>query len=194
MIDGWGISCEIALIWMSLNFTDDQSTLVQVIAWCHQATCHYLSQCWPRYLSPYCVTRPEWVDSFVHGRFEELNFRFSSLPSISIIDVWDISCEIILRWIPKNLTYDNSTLGQVMAWWRQPTGHYLSQSCQCWPRPMSPYGITRPQWLENKSFNYNLMKAWTKWSFCRQLLYFGLNFTGIYSLGSNLTISKHCFR
>ena len=26
VIDGWGISCEISLIWMSLNFTDDQST------------------------------------------------------------------------------------------------------------------------------------------------------------------------
>ena len=35
VIDGWGISCEIALIWMSLDFTDDQSTLVQVMAWCH---------------------------------------------------------------------------------------------------------------------------------------------------------------
>ena len=31
-IDGWGISCEIALIWMSLNFPDDQSTVVQVTA------------------------------------------------------------------------------------------------------------------------------------------------------------------
>ena len=30
--DGWGISCEIALIWMSLDITDDQSTLVQVMA------------------------------------------------------------------------------------------------------------------------------------------------------------------
>ena len=44
----WGISCEIALIWMSLDFTDDQSTLVQVMAWYHQATSHYLSQCWPK--------------------------------------------------------------------------------------------------------------------------------------------------
>ena len=34
VIDGWGISCEIALTWMSLDFTDDQSTLVQVMAWC----------------------------------------------------------------------------------------------------------------------------------------------------------------
>ena len=28
VINGWGISSEIALIWMSLDFTDDQSTLV----------------------------------------------------------------------------------------------------------------------------------------------------------------------
>ena len=60
--DGWGISCEIALIWISLDFADDQSTLVQVMAWCHQATSHYLSQCWPRSLSPYGVTRPQWVN------------------------------------------------------------------------------------------------------------------------------------
>ena len=37
VIDGWGIFCEIALIWMSLDYTDDQSTLVQVMAWCRQA-------------------------------------------------------------------------------------------------------------------------------------------------------------
>ena len=48
VIDGWGISCEIALLWMSLDFTDDLSTLVQVMAWCRQATSHYLNQCWPR--------------------------------------------------------------------------------------------------------------------------------------------------
>ena len=59
--DSCGISCEIALIWMSLNLTDDQSTLVQVMAWCRQATSHYLSQCWPRSQSPYGVTRPQWL-------------------------------------------------------------------------------------------------------------------------------------
>ena len=53
----------IALIWMSLDFTDDQSTLVQVMAWCRQATSHYLSQCGPRSLSPYGVTRPQWVNA-----------------------------------------------------------------------------------------------------------------------------------
>ena len=58
-IDGWSLSCEIAPIWMSLDFTDDQSTLVQVMAWCRQSTSHYLSQCWHRSLSPYGLTRPQ---------------------------------------------------------------------------------------------------------------------------------------
>ena len=46
---------------MSLDFTDNQSTLVQVMAWCLLATSHYLGQCWPRFMSPYGVTRPQWV-------------------------------------------------------------------------------------------------------------------------------------
>ena len=69
VIDGWGISCEIVLIWMSLDFTDDQATLIQVMAWCCQATNHCLSQCWPRSLSPYDVTRPQWVKNWVSVDF-----------------------------------------------------------------------------------------------------------------------------
>ena len=61
VVDSWGISCEIALIRMSLDLTDDRSTLVQVMAWCRQATSHYLNQCWPRSLPPNGVTRPQWV-------------------------------------------------------------------------------------------------------------------------------------
>ena len=63
VIDGWRICCEIALIWMSLDFIDDQSTLVQVMAWCRQATSHYMSQCWPRSMSPFGVNRPQWVNA-----------------------------------------------------------------------------------------------------------------------------------
>ena len=73
MIGGWGIFCEIALRWMPLDLTDDKSTLVQVMAWCRQATSHYLSQCWPRSLwvinssiasyefhSDYVSREPQW--------------------------------------------------------------------------------------------------------------------------------------
>ena len=65
VIDGWVISCELALRWMLLDLTDDKSTLVQVMAWCRQATSHYLSQCWPKSLSPHGVTRPQWVNSWL---------------------------------------------------------------------------------------------------------------------------------
>ena len=55
------LDCEIALVlWMQQNPTDDNSALAQVMAWCHHATSHYLSQCWPRSGSPYCITR--WYD------------------------------------------------------------------------------------------------------------------------------------
>ena len=42
-VDGWVNAHESALIWMILNLTEDKSTLVQVMAWCRQATGHYLS-------------------------------------------------------------------------------------------------------------------------------------------------------
>ena len=38
------ISCEIVTRRKIQNHTDDKSTLVQVMAWCHQATSHYLNQ------------------------------------------------------------------------------------------------------------------------------------------------------
>ena len=50
---------------MPLDLTDDESKLVQVMAWCHQATSHYLSQCWPSSMLPCGVIRPQWVDIFV---------------------------------------------------------------------------------------------------------------------------------
>ena len=88
VIDGWVISTELALWWMSLDLTDDKSTLVQVMAWCRQATSHYLNQCWPRSLSPYGVTRPQWVNrletwskklSFHWRHFQMKTFKWNFL-------------------------------------------------------------------------------------------------------------------
>ena len=68
VIDGLDVQCQVALIWMSMDLTDDKSTLVQVMVWCRQATSHYLNQCWPRSTSPYGVTRPQWVNSLTPER------------------------------------------------------------------------------------------------------------------------------
>ena len=51
------ISWEIALISMPQKIFDDKSALGQVMAWCCQA----MSQCCPRSMSPYGITRPQWV-------------------------------------------------------------------------------------------------------------------------------------
>ena len=72
MNGSWGISYEIALRWMPQDLTDDKSTLVQVMAWCRQATSHYLSQCWS--MSPNGVTRPQWVKYPVNWKL--FLFRF----------------------------------------------------------------------------------------------------------------------
>ena len=47
---------------MPQDLTDEKSAFVQVMAWCRQATSHYLNQCWPRSPMPYGVTRPQWVN------------------------------------------------------------------------------------------------------------------------------------
>ena len=57
---------------------DEESTLIQVMAWCCQAKSHYLSQCWPRSVSRYGVSRPQWVNIlivqiFSHSFVENLN-------------------------------------------------------------------------------------------------------------------------
>ena len=77
--DGWCVSCKIALRWMPLDLTDDKSTLVQVMAWCCQATSHYLSQCWSSFMSPYGAIRPQSVNSLSPGEcgfdFRTCNFN-----------------------------------------------------------------------------------------------------------------------
>ena len=85
-------SCENVLRWMPQDLTDDESTLVQVIAWCRQATCHYLSQCLPRSLSPYGVIRPQRVniESLLNSLFNQLLIYLGNNQSSLGIPVVDL--------------------------------------------------------------------------------------------------------
>ena len=49
-------------IFLSQNTIDRESILVQGIVWCRLASSHLLSQCWPRCMSAYVVTRPQWIN------------------------------------------------------------------------------------------------------------------------------------
>ena len=68
-VDILSTSCAIALGWMPQDFTDDKSTLDKIMAWWSQATSHYLSQCWPRFISPYGVARPQWIKTFLNVEY-----------------------------------------------------------------------------------------------------------------------------
>ena len=84
------------------------------------------------------------LNSLAPGAFD-YSLKLINFKPISTIIILIIFCEIIIRWMPHDLTDDKSTLVQVMAWCHQATSHYLSL---CWPRPMSPYGVSRPQWVK----------------------------------------------
>ena len=45
------------------TFDNNKSALIEVMTWCHQATKHYITQCWPRSVLPYRITRPQWVET-----------------------------------------------------------------------------------------------------------------------------------
>ena len=139
MNGGWGISSEIALRWMPLDLIDDKSALVQVMAWCRQATSHYLSQCWPRSMSPNGITRPQRlkVNSLAPGRSSS---SYESVISKHIlpIDFVSASWEMALMWMPQITFNDKSTLVQVITLYCQATNHYLHQ---CWLRSSTPHGV-----------------------------------------------------
>ena len=84
--------CEIPHRWMSLNLTDNKSTLV--MAWCRQATSHYLCQCWPKYMSPYDFSGPRWVKKVWVNRSIPDHRRFKCEQSTKFtIQPW-ASCQI----------------------------------------------------------------------------------------------------
>ena len=113
VIGGWDISCELALRWMSLDLTDDKSTLVQVMAWCRQATSHYLSQCWPRSLCKWKV-QLYFASVFHCNLMQVVEIQFDSLwPSDAV-------------WLHRSESTLAHQWGLVTITWRQFHWRYLS--------------------------------------------------------------------
>ena len=91
---------------MSLDLTDDKSTLVQVMDWCRQASSHYLSQCWPRSMSPYGVVRPQAIKlSYWYGRlFSVIVMWRATLSTYTVAHVSIIKlCYVMLRYAFKDV-------------------------------------------------------------------------------------------
>ena len=111
-IDTLSNSCETALRSMPQNPSDDKSTLVQVMAWCRQAASHYLSQCCPKSLSPYGVTRPQWVkprkdriSNYIHYKvWDEITYPLPIF-NAATVEVWEWIRNFIPHFIRSVVTY-----------------------------------------------------------------------------------------
>ena len=100
------------------------------------------------------------IKSLAPGGFDH-SLKLVNFKLISMINILSIFCEIAIRWMPQHLTDLWSILVQVMAWCYQATSHYLSQ---CWHRSMSPYDVTRPQWVELPQCQWRNPDRWAKWT------------------------------
>ena len=141
----WNISSQIFFKWMAQDHIDDESILVLVLAWGHQATRHYMTQYCPRSILPYGIIRPQLVESHIGkntylGLLEiltlyVLNFfrgriyiylHFMSLLHIDVTQVLEILPQV--RPVPIYSTQSISLL--LMSWRRKEPGH---QQPWYWP-------------------------------------------------------------
>ena len=95
--------------------------LVQVMAWCRQAQSHYLSQWWPRSMSPNGVIRPQLVNSLrlvITFGINEQNGEYYAgniFKRILSHEKFNILIQISLKFVPEGPTDHKLTLVQVMA-------------------------------------------------------------------------------
>ena len=145
------------------NLTDEMSALVQVMAWGHQVTRHYLNQCQARTLLRYGGTKPQhYIDVIMTvimaSQITSLTVVYSTVysdadqrkhqSSASLAFVWGIHRD---RWIPH-------TKGQL----RGKCFHLMTSSWCVWVT--HPTALTRWQPKENK-----LKQCQISWQ--RQTLY-----------------------
>ena len=83
--------CVTALRWMPKILINDTATLVLVMAWCCQATSHYLSQCWPTSMSPYGIRNPQWLMTIPAAHLRSTDVPNQTTGHKSSNNLWHLS-------------------------------------------------------------------------------------------------------
>ena len=82
--------------WMPQKLTNQKSALVQAMAWCRQATSHYLIQCWPRYLCRHMtLLGHKWVKAVIRQQLKNDIESISSCSGHKQINIEPISKNIL---------------------------------------------------------------------------------------------------
>ena len=99
------ISLKISLKFVPNVPIDNIPALVQIMAWRRPGDKPLSEPMMVSVLTHICVTRPQWVNSVAPGRCC-CNFKWVIFKVISMIDIWSISCNIALSWMPQDLADD----------------------------------------------------------------------------------------
>ena len=136
------------------------------MAWCRQARGHYLSQWWPRSLSPYAVTRPHWIKihrqltAFFNSTKKWLHYLYNAFNTWVINPVYlhEISCNIPeLAIVQRHLVlYKHLDIAYTLMLVRQPTIFFDCSispvTSKLWiPLRYSPSGLLLLLYVANSS-------------------------------------------
>ena len=120
-IDILGIHVDISMEWMPVDLIDSKSTLVQVMAWCRQATSHYLSQCWPISMFLYGITKPQSVPVNFD---DDISFQHTMLLIVLRRDSWyhEVTQWISYKRSQTNIQFNSSRKNTaLMVYWLWPS-------------------------------------------------------------------------
>ena len=131
---------------MSLDLMDGKFTLVQVMAWCHQAPSHHLSHCWPCSMSPYDINHSQ--NEQVNTMRPRQNVRHFPDDIFKCVffneNVWNL-LNISLKFPPGVRINNIAALVQIMAC-RRPDDKPLSEPMVI--SLLTHICVTRPQRVE----------------------------------------------
>ena len=126
------------------------------MAWCLMAPSYNLSQCWSRCMSPYGITRTQWVNS-LRPRQNGRHFADNVFKCIFLNEnVW-ILFKISLKFVPKGPINNIPSLVQVMAW-RRPGDKPLSEPMMV--SLLAHICVARPQWVKTASAPSQVIVLW----------------------------------
>ena len=90
-------------------------TLVLIMAWRRPGDKPLSEPMMVSLLTHICVIRPQWVNALALGK-SECHFNYKIFQIIAVINGWDISCELALRWTSLDLTDDEDNIGSGNGW------------------------------------------------------------------------------
>ena len=123
-----GTCHEIDQRWMSQNSTNEKSMLAQVMAWCHQATNHYLSECCPRFMAS--PAHNEWTIFFYNSLAFLQKSQLCAVIKLYLFCILDYAADIWMNSLDSFISFTWIVLHT--KWWLLLSMYHLRSKMKTW--------------------------------------------------------------